>query len=94
MAGRATYAAEFTAPNIVHAVVVSASVGKGRVKRIDDRGVRELPGVLAILSHANAPKLPYLPFKGAIDPQVGERLHVLQDDEVRFWGQPIAVAVS
>jgi xanthine dehydrogenase YagR molybdenum-binding subunit len=94
VAGRATYAAEFGAPNLAHAVVVSASVGKGRVTEIDDRAARELPGLLAILSHRNAPKLPYSPFKGGVDAQVGERLRVLQDAEVRFWGQPVAVVVA
>ena len=91
--GRATYAAEFTAPGLVHAVVVSASVGRGRISGIDSRAAEQLPGVLAILTHANTPRLPYLPFKGGVDP-VGERLHVLQDDEVRHWGQPVAIAVA
>ena len=36
----------------------------------------------------------YDPHKGAIDPAYGERLHVLQDAEVRFYGQPIAIVVA
>ena len=92
--GKATYAAEFNAPNLAHAVVVSASVGKGRVAEIDSRAALEAPGVLAVLSHLNAPRLPYLPYKGGVDPQLGEHLHVLQDDAVRFWGQPVAVVVA
>jgi xanthine dehydrogenase YagR molybdenum-binding subunit len=92
--GKATYAAEFSAANLVHAVVVSAAVGKGRVRAIDSSKVEKLPGVLAVISHTNAPRLPYRPHKGSIDPQTGERLHVLQDDRVRHWGQPIAVVVA
>src|SRR5262249_17511656 len=60
-----------------------------------DAGAAEaVPGVLAVLTHLNAPTLPYLPHKGFIDPAVGERLHVLQDDAVRFNGQPVAVVVA
>ena len=32
--------------------------------------------------------------RAPIDPAVGERLHVLQDDRVRFYGQPVAVVVA
>ncbi len=94
VAGRATYAAEFSAPELAYAVVISASVGKGRVVAIDSRATEELPGMLAVISHLNAPRLPYLPFKGGVDPQLGESLHVLQDDQVRHWGQPVAIAVA
>ena len=30
----------------------------------------------------------------AADADVGERLHVLQDDHVRFYGQPVAIIVA
>jgi xanthine dehydrogenase YagR molybdenum-binding subunit len=92
--GRATYAAEFSAAKLPHAVIVSAAIGKGRVRAIDSARVEKLPGVLAVISHLNAPRLPYRPHKGGIDPQTGERLHVLQDDRIRHWGQPVAVVVA
>ena len=54
-----------------------------------------LPGVIAVISHLNAPASRLSrPQKAPIDPAVGERLHVLQDDEVRFYGQPVAVVVA
>ena len=92
--GRARYAADFNQPRQAYAVIVGASVGLGRVVAIDAEPVRRLPGVLAVLSHANAPRLAYRPHKGFIDPAHGERLHVLQDDQVRFHGQPVAVVVA
>src|SRR3712207_8304710 len=48
----------------------------------------------ALPIYVNAPRLAYGPHKSFIDPEVGERLHVLQDDRVRFYGQPIAVVVA
>ncbi|MDW6020396.1 xanthine dehydrogenase family protein molybdopterin-binding subunit [Mesorhizobium sp. BAC0120] len=92
--GRARYAAEFNQPDQAYAVIVNATVGLGRITAIDDAAVAKMQGVISVLSHLNAPKLPYRPHKGSIDPQAGERLHVLQDDAVRFHGQPVALVVA
>jgi xanthine dehydrogenase YagR molybdenum-binding subunit len=92
--GTATYAAEFDVPNLVHAVLVLSTIAKGRITDIDPRDAEQAPGVLAVLTHRTAPKLPYREHRGAVDPAVGERLHVLQDDRVRFNGQPVAVVVA
>jgi xanthine dehydrogenase YagR molybdenum-binding subunit len=92
--GRARYAADFNQQGQVYAVVVTATIGLGRVARIDSTEVEDMPGVLAVTTHRNAPRLPYGPHKSYIDPAVGERLHVLQDDRVRFYGQPVAVVVA
>jgi xanthine dehydrogenase YagR molybdenum-binding subunit len=92
--GRARYAADFNQPGQLYAVLVSATVGLGRVTGIETAEVQRMPGVVALITHRNAPKLPYLPHKAVIDPAVGERLHVLQDDSVRFYGQPVAIVVA
>lgn len=92
--GAARYAAEFNQPNQAYAVIVSSTVGLGRITGIDPAAAEHLPGVLAVISHLNAPRLPYSPHKGGIDPSYGERLHVLQDDQVRFYGQPVALVVA
>jgi xanthine dehydrogenase YagR molybdenum-binding subunit len=92
--GAARYAAEFNQPNQAYGVIVSSRVGLGRIAAIDTRDAARLPGVVVVLSHLNAPRLPYREHRGPIDPAVGERLHVFQDDAVRFFGQPIAVVVA
>ncbi|BCH28611.1 acylaldehyde oxidase [Mesorhizobium sp. L-8-10] len=92
--GRARYAAEFNQPDQAYAVIVNATVGLGRITAIDHAAVAKMPGVVSVLSHLNAPKLAYRPHKGSIDPKSGERLHVLQDDAVRFHGQPVALVVA
>lgn len=92
--GRARYAADFNQPNQAHAVIVGATVGLGRVTGMDVGAALSLPGVITVLTHLNAPRLAYLPHKAVIDPAIGERLHVLQDDLVRFHGQPVAVVVA
>ncbi len=92
--GLARYAAEFDQPGQAYAVIVPSTVGLGRIRGIDAAAAADMPGVLAIISHQNAPRLPYREHKGFIDPADGERLHVLQDDQVRFFGQPVAVVVA
>ena len=82
--GAARYAAEFNQPHQAHAVIVSSAIGFGRVVRVDAEPILRLPGVLAVISHRNAPRLPYRPHKSLVDPEIGERLHVLQTDEVQF----------
>jgi len=92
--GAARYAADFNQAGQAYAVLVSATIGLGRVTGIGAAAVETMPGVVAVISHLNAPRLPYAPHKGPIDPPVGERLHLLQDEQVRFHGQPVAVVVA
>ncbi len=92
--GTARYAADFNQPGQLYAVIVSATVGLGRVMDVAAAEVERMPGIAAVITHRNAPKLPYLPHRAVIDPAVGERLHVLQEDNVRFYGQPVAIVVA
>ncbi|RWP69033.1 xanthine dehydrogenase family protein molybdopterin-binding subunit [Mesorhizobium sp.] len=92
--GAATYAAEFEVPNLAHAAVVRSIVANGRIASIDTAEAERAPGVIAVVTHSNAPRLTYQPHKGLPDAAVGERLHVLQDDRVTHQGQPIALVVA
>ncbi|KAB2346979.1 xanthine dehydrogenase family protein molybdopterin-binding subunit [Actinomadura rudentiformis] len=96
--GQAAYAAEHDAHGAVrgvaHGVIVTSTVGRGRITGIDTRAAAGQRGVLKVISHVNAPELPYRPWRGVPDPARGERLRVFQDDRVRFFGQPVAVVVA
>ncbi|HSW19795.1 MAG TPA: xanthine dehydrogenase family protein molybdopterin-binding subunit [Ramlibacter sp.] len=92
--GRATYAAEFQTANLAHAAVVRSTIARGRIASIETAVARRSAGVISVLTHRDAPRLPYRPHKGAVDPAVGERLHLLQDDRVNHQGQPIALVVA
>ncbi|WP_439357055.1 xanthine dehydrogenase family protein molybdopterin-binding subunit [Bradyrhizobium sp. DASA03007] len=92
--GAARYAAEFSLPGQLHAVPVNAAVGLGRITAIHEEPVLALPGVVAVLSHKNAPRLAYRSHKGSIDPAIGERIHMLQDDRVHFYGQAVALVLA
>jgi xanthine dehydrogenase YagR molybdenum-binding subunit len=81
-------------PNLAHAAVARSTIASGRITAIDTAEAERAVGVLAILTHRNAPRLAYRPHKGLPDAVVGERLHVLQDDRVNHQGQPIALVVA
>ncbi len=94
--GRALYAAEYAPAGLVYAALVESTIPAGRIAAIDTRGAADAPGVLLMLTHENADRLPYRPPKErpAVDPVAGEQLRVLQDAQVRFSGQPIGIVVA
>ncbi|MET7335346.1 xanthine dehydrogenase family protein molybdopterin-binding subunit [Nonomuraea sp. NPDC005650] len=91
--GQALYAAEHDVDGAAHAVTVDASIGRGRITAIDTRAALAHPGVLHVISHRNAPTLPYRDNTASNNPP-GHRLRVFQDDKVLFHGQPVAVVIA
>ncbi|MGJ3265637.1 MAG: xanthine dehydrogenase family protein molybdopterin-binding subunit [Salinarimonas sp.] len=94
--GSAVYAADFDIPHLAHAAIVQATVPAGRIAAIDVRAAEAAPGVLAVMTHETTRRLPWHPRdpRPGVDPKSGERLHVLQDDLVRYDGQPVALVVA
>src|SRR5438270_3719751 len=62
--GGARYAAEYAVPDVVHAVLVTSTIAKGRIRSMDTSAAQKLTGVLKILTPFNAPKLPGAPVPG------------------------------
>ena len=92
--GRARYAADAQpGPSLAHAVVVQSTIARGRVT-LDTAEAERESGVLAVLTHRNASRLPYRAHRAEVDPSAGERIHMLQDDRVLHQGQHIAVVVA
>jgi xanthine dehydrogenase YagR molybdenum-binding subunit len=91
--GEARYSAEFPLRGLVHAVLVQSSIAKGRIASFDAAAAQRAPGVLLVLSHLNAAKLPQ-GGKAAYKPPAGRMLSLLQDDAVRYNGEPVAVVVA
>jgi xanthine dehydrogenase YagR molybdenum-binding subunit len=69
--GAARFAAENNLDGLVHAVVIPATVASGRIRSIDATAARKAPGVLAVISHLNAPKLNPPPAQGGGGQQQG-----------------------
>ncbi|NML14505.1 xanthine dehydrogenase family protein molybdopterin-binding subunit [Azohydromonas caseinilytica] len=91
--GLARYTGDFYAPGLTHATMLQSRIAAGRVKRIDTAAALAHPGVLHVMTHLNAPRLPEGGQAG-IKPPAGRTLSLLQDDRVHYDGQPIAVVVA
>ncbi len=92
--GSARYAAEQTLPRMAYAVLVTSTIASGRVTALDDSRAEKMRGVLLVMSHQNAPKLPQKGRAGAGEPPAGRVLNLLQDDAVHYNNQPIALVVA
>ncbi|MEY4459427.1 MAG: hypothetical protein RIT38_632, partial [Bacteroidota bacterium] len=95
--GKAKYAAEYNLPNMAYAVFVTSTIAKGTIKNIDTSKALAAPGVLEVIYYANCPAVTgYLTNAAERPKNVFEwRGHkVLHDNQVRFFGQPIALIVA
>ena len=76
--GEATYAADVEVARIAHAVIVTSTIARGHVDWVDVSAAEHLPGVLAVITHTNAPHVA----AGKTGSGPAERvLQLLQDDE-------------
>jgi xanthine dehydrogenase YagR molybdenum-binding subunit len=93
VSGQARYAAEFDVARLAYGELVLSTLAKGKIASLDVEAARKAPGVLAVLTHQNAQKLPK-GGKAAVKPPAGRVLSLLQDAEVHYNRQPIAVVVA
>ncbi|HEX4810240.1 MAG TPA: xanthine dehydrogenase family protein molybdopterin-binding subunit [Bryobacteraceae bacterium] len=92
VSGRAPYAYEQNVPNAAYAVMATSTIAKGRIASIDTREAERLPGVLFVMTHLNAPRLPG---EDKNKPDTSSRvIQTLRDGEIRYSNQPIAVVVA
>ncbi len=93
--GAAKYAYEYPVEDVAYVFPVQSTIARGRVSSIDVSAAWELPGVITVLSHENAPRLASLenglPF-GL--PLTSQYLAVLQSDAVAYRGQIVAAVVA
>ena len=95
--GRARYTEDFFRPGMLAAKYLRSTIASGRVTNIDVSRAKRLPGVEAIFTFEDVPQIQYAtaghPY--SLDPShkdVEDRL--LLTDQVRYWGDEIAVVVA
>lgn len=84
--GAAEYATDYKIPNPAFAVIFKSEIAAGKITEIDTSAAEKASGVLAVITHKNAPKLNE---KGGIR---GGGL--LQNENVEYFGQTIGVVVA
>lgn len=89
VSGMARYAADFNLPGMLHGVPVGATIAHGRIVELDASRAEAVPGVQLVLHRANRP-----PLKRAEKGSIDEKRPPLDDDEIRYYGQYVALVVA
>jgi len=92
--GAAKYSVEFEVPKCAHGWTVESNIAKGKITAIDTKAAEAVPGVLAVLTHLNAPKLQKTPKKEGSSGIRNEERFPLNDTEVHYAGQYVALVVA
>ncbi len=90
--GKARYAADNHPAGMLYAVLAVSTIARGRVTSLDLAAAKTYPGVVEVMTPDHRPQL-------AMDPDAKTnpfmfRLDLLQNSEVRYINQPIAVVIA
>ena len=93
--GAARFAAEFPLEGMVYAALAHATIPKGRIASLDTAVAEGAPGVVLVMTYRNAPRMKPMPrFMTAAKAAGGDDLPVMQDDQIHWNGQPIALVLA
>ncbi|HEY9466046.1 MAG TPA: molybdopterin cofactor-binding domain-containing protein, partial [Vicinamibacterales bacterium] len=92
--GQATYAGEPTIANLVYGSVVSSTITKGTIRKIDTTEALAVPGMLEVLTHENSPmpasKRTFVDEAGS----PGETFIPFRNNAIKFNQQPVALVLA
>jgi xanthine dehydrogenase YagR molybdenum-binding subunit len=95
VAGAAPFAAEFPMAGMAYAALAFSTIAKGRIAVIDTTVAEASTGVVGVMTYRSAPRLKPPPvFMSAAKAAGGDNLPVMQDDRIRWNGEPIAVVLA
>jgi len=94
--GQAKYAGEFNSAGLAYGSLVTSTVTKGRIAKIDTAKALAVRGVLAVLTHENRPRMADTDaaYKDDVAPEEGAPYRPLFDGNILFNGQPVAVVFA
>ncbi|HEY4082504.1 MAG TPA: xanthine dehydrogenase family protein molybdopterin-binding subunit [Burkholderiaceae bacterium] len=93
--GLARFAAEIPLEGMLYAAVLFSTIPRGRIAALDTSAARSSPGVVFVMTHENAPRLKTLPpFTKNLHSAAADDVPVMQDDRIRWNGQPVAVVLA
>src|SRR6202043_215879 len=81
-------------PEAVHGAIVHSTVANGRTVSFDTADAQAAPGVLAVFTHRNMPRMNPTPKPWSHLHPHGQSYLPLQDDKIHYAGQPIALVVA
>jgi xanthine dehydrogenase YagR molybdenum-binding subunit len=93
--GTAPFAAEFPMEGMLYAAVAYSTVARGRIESMDTAAAQASAGVHLVMTYQNAPRLKPAPaFMSAAKAAAGDSVPVMQDDQIHWNGQPVAVVLA
>jgi len=93
--GKARFAAEVPFDNITYAALAYSSIARGRIATLDTAEAEAAPGVVLVMTYRNAPRLAPPPvFLTSAKAGGPSDLPVMQDDQIHWNGQPIALVLA
>ncbi|MTD53762.1 xanthine dehydrogenase family protein molybdopterin-binding subunit [Amycolatopsis pithecellobii] len=95
--GGARFTAEYPYPNLAHAALVHSTIARGRIVSVDTTAATAVPGVIAVLTHHNAPPMKPASKASRLNLSTlvsGTSVNFLNTDQVHWNGQPVAVVVA
>ncbi len=95
--GEATFSAEFKFDNLAYAALVYSTIAKGKITKLDRSEAEKAIGVIAVITHENAPKMndpALLDLTGGSSGGANSDLPILRDEKIYWNGQPVAVVVA
>ena len=93
--GGAPFAAEFPIKDMVYAALNYSTVAKGKIRQLDTAAAEAAPGVVLVMTYRTAPRMKPVPaFMSSDKAAGGDNLPIMQDDEIHWNGQPIAVVLA
>ncbi len=93
--GAARFAAEVPCENLLYAAIAYSTVARAKITVIETADAEAAPGVALVMTHLNAPRLKKIPvFMSQPKAAGADDLPVLQDDEIHWNGQPIAIVLA
>jgi xanthine dehydrogenase YagR molybdenum-binding subunit len=87
--GTARYAADWPVDGLAFGYIVQSTVANGRIASIDAARARREPGVIAVMTHENAPRVNV----GVTNPN-DRKMAALQEDVIHYDRQPVAVVIA
>ena len=92
--GAARYTADIPLADATHAAIVSSTIANGRMVSIETSIAEKAPGVLAVFTHRNMPRMSPTPKPWSHLHPHGQSYLPLQDERIHYAGQPIALVVA
>ncbi|MFF3636795.1 xanthine dehydrogenase family protein molybdopterin-binding subunit [Streptomyces sp. NPDC002250] len=91
--GAARYSGEIPFAGLAHGWLVLSTIARGRIRALDTDAVLDMPGVVAVLDHRNAPRLK-TDYVGMLGTPPDPTCAVFQHDRVPHLGWPVALVVA